>query len=1192
MALPYVKPRTTWDVTKYLDQEDVRTYDSSLYSGKHVRVIPKTTIDTGRGLLFNNCASVTIIGPGYFRPSARPQYAAGNGADGSFVFFQCGPVYLEGIILDNINSTGKNNTGTIDGIQLVAKTKLTPLTLQNCRIVNVKGQDDQSTGLHGDIIQAGSNTQGKAGPIRIYNFTGSGNYQGFFWDPQEGITSVDLTNVNLSKTETNPEKTYFWYSSAARYTNNGYPIKLKNVWGKPSSGQILQRDNVWPSSGATTHANFMNSKYAAVRATDPVTGRVGCYWPGLQDTGKKLEGYIYEGAPATDFVPVDKIWPNYTEGTDINDAAPPPPPDPVVIPDPLYENKPRTVSPPFVANSSEVHFQVQRGVAGEAIIKGINLTPWPLERWISGGPGAVTATVAASVSLTGAGGTVPTFTRRAFETVPGAKFTLFYEVGGNPVSIRLGSLPNGSDVAAAREVAVGTGSLEFTAKSTVTHLLIERTATGTATVSSISISQGSGIVWSKGGPGTSTISADNNTITLNGVGGTPTYVRRTYPTIAGREYTLKFKSTSTTGTAAVGSTAGGGDLVAAGPSFAADTVISFKAVGATTHLQLQRTSVGAVTLSGFSLTVVPISAVTWVVGGPTPSFAVINSDGSVSLTGSGNSASPTYGRLTFPTTVGQNYTLSFDVATIGVGVIVGTAAGQSQIMPLFTGNVGSNSVVFKATTATTHVQFQRVGADTTTRVSNVNCKLGGAVVTPPPASGTVPAIVASFNDDNLGGIGKRYLFIDRVSDSASDGSFVNGRGSGSLRWCLAQGSNSLILNEVQGVIKRTANLDINAGRSYISIIGYTGPGPLIIQGSWQFGIRGHHHVIEHLAFERQYDIRGVPNGDGMQLISDGSIGEARFIRIAGCTTAYTQDEALQIFRNEGSALTVNRMEDISVHWNVFTNPLRSPNEFDPDHYNNGNWNAEGVYVQHAKNHAFNTLIGGKVPRVDYQNNLSCNGSWRNPRNKGPAVNRLMANSIVANWSAGGITFESDVVTPFEISVIGCIGISGPDTGHPHFISQWGKNAIASTSEIYLEGNSVIKGPGSKITPLATLGSQTAASAPPTGWKQSTSRVDTLLAVKAIAQAELLRQMELNAGPFPKIRAANPDYLKSVTQAINVMKRTVEGKLIDDHSQGPGLSNPPFRHVPLTGNNAPPTDHTNVQQVKDWLHTRKMLVAYA
>ena len=124
---------------------------------------------------------------------------------------------------------------------------------------------------------------------------------------------------------------------------------------------------------------------------------------------------------------------------------------------------------------------------------------------------------------------------------------------------------------------------------------------------------------------------------------------------------------------------------------------------------------------------------------------------------------------------------------------------------------------------------------------------------------------------------------------------------------------------------------------------------------------------------------------------------------------------------------------------------------------------------------------------------------------------------------------------------------------------------------------------------STIGSNTPIPASFPG--NQASRQDTLTAVTSLAQAKLLQEMELNAGPFPKLRAQNSALMVGVSQAIAQMKREIAGKMINHEAEGPGLSRTPFVRRPLTGDLAPPADHTNVEQVKAWLEERRLEVSY-
>lgn len=206
----------------------------------------------------------------------------------------------------------------------------------------------------------------------------------------------------------------------------------------------------------------------------------------------------------------------------------------------------------------------------------------------------------------------------------------------------------------------GTTTVTFTATSAKTNLVIGRTPTGASTVSAAIALTSPQPTWLTGGPGTVAVAADNN-LTLTGTGTPTTYARRIFETVPGQSYTISFTANSTTGTCAIGTTSGGGELYAAGPSFTASNSITFTAASSITHFQVQRTSAGSVTVAGIQFT--------------TDSSAVWTKQGNVTIDQAGNvllaadGSSPTYARRTFATTAGTQYTLSM-AATLEAGTLI------------------------------------------------------------------------------------------------------------------------------------------------------------------------------------------------------------------------------------------------------------------------------------------------------------------------------------------------------------------------------------------------------------------------------------------------------------------------------------------------------------------------------------------
>jgi hypothetical protein len=308
--------RTEFDITIHLDKDTRRAFSGTDVAGKHVRVIPKTKIDTAKGLFFEGAASVTLIG-GAFRPSAPA-----SSGDASLYFRDCGAIHLEGVLVDNASIAQGH------AVLVHAGTAETDITLQNCRLVNVTGSDK---GVRGTVFSTGTAGTGRAGSVRLHNVTATTNTgtRGLYVPPETdgGLTELLLRNVNFRRTTASGGFGFYHFlNSAADFDAGGYPIHLDNVWGELSTGQKVEVHGVWPNSGAGTNTAF-GPTFAAVRAPDPLNGdRTGAHWPQMTDPARHWEGYIYEGLPpGGDFVPASKVGLTYAAGIDLVETTPPHP---------------------------------------------------------------------------------------------------------------------------------------------------------------------------------------------------------------------------------------------------------------------------------------------------------------------------------------------------------------------------------------------------------------------------------------------------------------------------------------------------------------------------------------------------------------------------------------------------------------------------------------------------------------------------------------------------------------------------------------------------------------------------------------------------------------------------------------------------------------------------------------------------
>ena len=452
IPLPY-QPRTAYDITVNLNTETARVFAGATYAGKHVRVIPKTTLDSSAGLYFDGCASVTLIG-GSFKPATR----AVNGtidSGASLYFNACGAVYLEGVLVDNASIAQGH------AVLVHARSAATDVTLQNIRLVNVTGSD---SGIRGNAFSTGTAATGKTGDVVIHNLTASTNAgtRGFYVPPEDGggMSSLLLRNVNFFRA--NPAGGFGFYhllNTGADHADRGYPITFDNVWGALSAGQTIEAQGVWPNVGAGSNAAF-GAKFAAVRGPDPLnSNRVGVHWPLMTDPGYDWEGFIYEGAPAQgDFVPASKVGLTYAAGIDLVETTPPDP-----VPDPEPEPLPETVTLVPLPN----------------LIKPTG--------WVIGGASGVAVTAATGEVVFIKSGATKSYARYIAVTKPGTRYWLTYSQTSTTIGVgrQIGTTAGTGNVVAYAETIGAEVKVEFTAPGTETHIEFSRSAVGTVSADAV-----------------------------------------------------------------------------------------------------------------------------------------------------------------------------------------------------------------------------------------------------------------------------------------------------------------------------------------------------------------------------------------------------------------------------------------------------------------------------------------------------------------------------------------------------------------------------------------------------------------------------------------------------------------------------------------------------------------------------------
>lgn len=391
---------------------------------------------------------------------------------------------------------------------------------------------------------------------------------------------------------------------------------------------------------------------------------------------------------------------------------------------------------------------------------------------------------------------------------------------------------------------------------------------------------------------------------------------------------------------------------------------------------------------------------------------------------------------------------------------------------------------------------------------------------------------------------------------------LNNDGPGSLREGLKTG-NRLIVFEVGGAIKLTSDIGMPPNKHNITIAGETAPSPGITLQGKSLQIRGSNVVISHIAVERGHDSTNTGNADGIQFIATGR--SIRNVHIDHCLTAWGTDEGLQLFISPKTK--DGPVNNISITNCIFTEPLDWPKNL-------------GFAPNDKKvRHGYNALLSDYITEVDFQRNLCANGTMRNPR-MGFGTKIICANNIALNWGTTAISWEKNCEEPMTTTVIGNLGISGPNTTSPYFISFWQKAPVGS--QIYAAHNTVWKGTGSKVTPSAEVFHKQGA---PDSFTLLTQRPLDLPGLAPLPADKLYEQMLKNVGPRPKNRK-NPVALRAVKQL-----KDKTGKIIDHQSQVNGYSELLETKRPLTRKLAPPADYSDKKLVKAWLQHFKNAVQY-
>ncbi len=161
-------------------------------------VLPPVPRRAGADLRVNGGRHVRIIG-GHIR--GRLQWTGGTGS-----------LFVEGLRID-LTETPNRDAIVVSGAQGASP----DVFLQNILVTGVQGAFKST---HADIFQP----YGAVGHLRVHNFTGDTNYQGFFIRPEYPIKSATFSHVNLK------------FNRLGQPDGNTFLLWCRNMAGSPALG--------------------------------------------------------------------------------------------------------------------------------------------------------------------------------------------------------------------------------------------------------------------------------------------------------------------------------------------------------------------------------------------------------------------------------------------------------------------------------------------------------------------------------------------------------------------------------------------------------------------------------------------------------------------------------------------------------------------------------------------------------------------------------------------------------------------------------------------------------------------------------------------------------------------------------------------------------------------------------------------
>jgi len=351
------------------------------------------------------------------------------------------------------------------------------------------------------------------------------------------------------------------------------------------------------------------------------------------------------------------------------------------------------------------------------------------------GTATATEVPAGTLNLTG-DGTNSAIADMSIATVIGATYKLTASGSGSAAGFQIGPT-QGSSAIANGFFPAGPNTSTFVATSTTTWLRFNRSAVGTAVVTTISARQvthlGSERItngafptdlsgWTQANTGASTVTWSAGVALFNTNGVDAARLRQSFPTVVGGTYLVSVGGTGIN--VGIGTIAGAVDIVGAvttptQPTFtfvATTTTTWFNTSSAINGSTLDNVTVRQIIRDGSEMN----SILPWTLTVAGTATATESPTGTLNLTGDGTNSGNA--DKSFSTVAGATYKVSFTVATTAIFASVGVTQGASGIVAATSFSAGAGSFYFLATGATSWVRFAKTGAALSI-VSNISVKL-------------------------------------------------------------------------------------------------------------------------------------------------------------------------------------------------------------------------------------------------------------------------------------------------------------------------------------------------------------------------------------------------------------------------------------------------------------------------------------